>query len=280
MADAALVELHAAYTAEIGSIRTSTNDILLGDWATLEDYRDEAIDQFAARAARTVTAGQRQVGRLTDTYLAQYQSIATGQRARAAGVPVELLDDLAMRGVAAFDVYRRPGTTVWTALSKGTPFDQAVELGRQRLANTAAIDLQLAKTHAASFSGGARGVKYYRRELEGSYSCGLCIVASTQRYKVGNLMPIHGNCDCDVAEVYAGVDPGQILEPERLDQVHEAINAEFGGIDGGARIIPGNRNVTRDDIAKYSDVLITNTHGEIGPVLGVKGHEFIGPSDI
>lgn len=279
MADQALVELHSAYTSEVAALRGATEDLALDMWTGLPDYRDTSIDQLARRASSLVSAAQQEIGTLTDVYLSEYQAIATGRPVVPAGVPPQLLDDLALRGVPALDVYLRTGPTVWTALSKGTPLTDAVALGQRRLTSMLQIDLQLAKTHASRHSGQRRGVKYFRRELEGSKSCGLCIVASTQRYTVGDLMPIHGNCDCSVAEIYADVDPGQILEPERLDRVHEAINAEFGGIDGGARVIPGNRNVTRNDIAKYSDVLVTNTHGEIGPVLGVKGHEFIGPSD-
>lgn len=280
MADQDLVDLHGAYTGQVRDIRASTEQYALEVWASLDDYRDDSIDQLARQVAPAVTVQQRQIGQLTDVYLSQYEAIATGRAVQAAGVPAALLDDLAIRGVSALDVYLRSGPTVWTALANGSSLDQAALLAQQRLQKTVQTDLQLAKTHAARFSGERRGIKYFRRELEGAKSCGLCIVASTQRYRRGDLLPIHPGCDCSVAEVYAGADPGQILEPTDLDGAHQTIRSTFGQMAGDARKISGVGHPTRDELLMYRDVLITHQHGEIGPVLGVAGHKFTSVTDL
>jgi hypothetical protein len=136
---------------------------------------------------------------------------------------------------------------------------------------TAATDLQLAKTHSSRFVlGGKDHVVGYRRVLEGRKSCGLCIVASTQRYHKDDLMPIHGHCDCGVEPIFGDADPGQVVDTSTLEGVHAAIEERFGVSDRSGR-----------DPVDFRQVLVTHEHGELGPVLAVKGQQFTGAeSDI
>jgi hypothetical protein len=69
--------------------------------------------------------------------------------------------------------------------------------------------------------------------------------------------------------IFGRTDPGHVIEPERLESVHERIEERFGVSDAGAR-----------DPIDYRDALIVHEHGEIGPVLAVRGQKFTGPNDI
>src|SRR5690606_26655154 len=71
------------------------------------------------------------------------------------------------------------------------------------------------------------------------------------------------NCDCGVDTVESGSDPGQVLEPARLELIHSAIEAEFGGTDRAAKYLDGGNE--RSD---YLDLIVVNEHSELGPILG------------
>jgi hypothetical protein len=115
----------------------------------------------------------------------------------------------------------------------------------------------------------------YRRVLEGAYSCGLCILASTQRYHKQDLMPVHPGCDCSVAPIIGTQDPGRTINDQMVLDVHAAIQDRFGTSE------PGGRGIrTADDLVDYRDLLITHEHGEIGPVLARRGDHFEGPSEV
>jgi len=177
-------------------------------------------------------------------------------------------------------VYRRPFIQVYTGLADGQPFDAAVQAGGRRLQSIAATDVQLAKTHASQAALAQMDrVVGYRRVLTGAKSCGLCIVAASQRYHKAKLLPIHPGCDCAVAPLGPDEAAAQVIDPEMLGAAHEAIADRFGKWDSGARVIPGVTGPSGKPL-QYRDVLITHQHGEIGPVLAVRGQHFDGPHDI
>ena len=277
--DRRLLTLYAAYHREHVHVRDTIDAHIQRLWRSLPDYRDESISRFAATTATVVTAGQRRVGTITDAYLTRRQVLFAGERPPSGSVPLDALDDEAIRGVPATEVYGRTGPEVWRALEAGKPLSDAVEAGLTRARKMAATDLQLAMTHSAQHSAKRRGVKWYRRELASSNPCGLCVVASTQRYHVGTLMPIHPACHCEVAEEYSAGDPGRVIDPDRLAHAHDAIRERFGAWDAGSREIDADNPVTGEAL-KYQDVLFVHEHGELGPVLGVRGQNFKGPDDI
>lgn len=106
------------------------------------------------------------------------------------------------------------------------------------------------------------------RELYGEYDCALCMVASTQRYHKRDLAPIHPGCDCIVKTVTADYDPGQVIDEERLERIHDLVEEAVGRADRSGRAVD------------YRKIIIANDHGEIGPVLGFRGQRFTGPDDI
>lgn len=251
---AATLRLHAA---NVAAVRRQVVTFVEQSWMALGSWRDDDIDRYVRQVVPVVTAGQQQTAVLTAVYLAAHAAATLREPARPAGVPPPGM----LRGVPAEDLYRRPAVEMRTALAAGVPFDDALTRGARRAVSLAATDLQLAKTHTARRQMAAdRRIVGYRRELTGMASCGLCVVASTQRYRKQDLMPIHPGCDCTVAPIYATRDPGQVIDPARLDAAHGAVEERFGA-DAAAASAAG-----------YRDLIVQHTHGEIGPVLAVRGH--------
>lgn len=263
------LRLIEAYQASTESLRRRVSDFVRRVWSSLDSYRDGDIARFQNAVIPVVTAGQRQMSSLTDAYLAQMASVMLGTSERPLGFKASEIDPGSLRGVEPAEVYRRPGVTVWWSLAEGKPLSEAVEAGLRRALSLADTDLQLAKTHSARrrLSKDERVVGY-RRTLTGLENCGLCVLASTQRYHKGELMPIHPGCDCGVAPIYGVNDPGQVLDADAVDRAHDAIAERFGKSFANGREID------------YRKVILVREHGEIGPVLTVKGQNFTSESDI
>lgn len=251
-----MVDIYAAQTA---AVRDRVVGIVDQVWVGMDNWRDDDIDRFATLVAPVVEAGQLQTAAMTDAYLASLERAMFGGAVRPVGIPREAA--VALRGIKTVDVYRRAGPQVWTALSRGQALDQAVAGARTRMQVTAATDLQLSSTHATRYALRSNNrVVGYRRILTGSRSCRLCVTASTQRYRKGELMPIHGRCGCRTAPIYGDADPGQVINSDLL--------ADLKGLDTDAA---GARNGQR---AARESTMIVHEHNEIGPVLGDAAHHF------
>lgn len=260
--------LVTAVTAAQARLRDRLLALVLGLFDGLGSWRDADRDRFVAIVVPLVAGAQRQAAALMDAYLAAMRADITGVPVRPAGAIPDLA---ALRGgVDPAEVYSRPFHDVWSELADGKDFSQALAAGHQRTWQLTTTDLQLAKTHAArQVLEADEDVVGYRRVLKGAGSCGLCVVASTQRYHRSQLLPIHPGCDCGVAPIIGRTDPGQVINGPLLDQAHAAIADRFG-----------TRSTTGRQGLDYRDLLITHEHGEIGPVLARRGDAFTGPADL
>ena len=146
---------------------------------------------------------------------------------------------------------------MYTALAAGKPLPQAAAEGRLRLTQLIGGDMQLAKVHASrqSMRGYPEEGQFYRRVLTGRENCALCVVASTQRYYRGDLLPIHPGCDCGVQPLPPGLAVNQVIDEDLLEQVHQITADRLGVSDRGGR--------TPD----YRKLLTVSEHGEYGPTL-------------
>lgn len=268
---ALLVAAHARASA---ALRAQTLGMLSHLWLNLGTWHRSDVPRFVPQATRIVDAAQRHMASLTTAYLRRYGDLH-GLHVPSPTAPLDVRN-----GVDKATEYERPFVEVWTALKDGKDLPEAVQQGQNRVENLAATDLQLAKTHTArEVMGKTPGVVGYRRVLEGTYSCGLCIVASTIRYHKGDLMPVHPGCDCGVEEIIGDKDPGRLINAGLLEDVHAAVKEKFGADSTAARKIPGVYN-GKGDPTMYRDVIIVHHDGEIGPVLGVRGQDWTGPSDL
>lgn len=59
-------------------------------------------------------------------------------------------------------------------------------------------------------------------------NCALCVVVSTQRYWIEDLMPIHPGCDCSVRRCNRGMERQQVIDQDLLDRAHAALGDVAG----------------------------------------------------
>jgi hypothetical protein len=230
-------------------------------WQKTPGLDDAAMDAVVSRMVPAVQASQLKVANLVSASVA-----------RDFGIPPLPPDHEIVtsgRGVDPEDVYQRPIVVVRSAIADDKSYEQARSQGLQRLESLATTDLQMAKVRQFDASLGAAGKTYYRRVPQGTHTCALCLIASTQVYTVGKLLPIHPGCDCSVEAIPAGMDLDDVLNTKQLLESTHAKVKEFTGIeDRGGRAVD------------YRKLLITHEHGEIGPVLGWHGQKFTGPKAI
>jgi hypothetical protein len=274
--DAAVV---AAYQSQTDALRAQVAALVAAAWDGLGSWRDSNVGPFLKDAVPLVLAGQRQMLSLTLGYLAAQRVAALGRSIPVAVNAAAVTGAAARNGVDPADVYRRPFSLVWRQLADlprvPGAVEQAIDAGRKRLEQTVLTDLQLTKVQASQrVAEQDRAIVGYQRVLEGPHSCALCIVASTQRYHRVRRLDVHPGCDCSVRPIYGDEDPGQLLDPTRLADVHDRIEQRFGVSNSAARGIPSR------GLPDYRNVLITHDHGELGPVLGVRGQPFTGPDDL
>ena len=249
-----LNRLTEAYDSQVHAIRQQITAFGQAYWDSLPHYRASAVEDMIQAITPRVTAGQLRIADLTRAYLAQC--------ARELGWKVVLppIDQDEIRGARGVDprvVYRRPAVDVYTALAAGKPLPQAAAEGRLRLTQLIGGDMQLAKVHASrqSMRGYPEEGRFYRRVLTGRENCALCVVASTQRYYRGDLLPIHPGCDCGVQPLPPGLAVNQVIDEDLLEQVHQITADRLGVSDRGGRN------------PDYRKLLTVSEHGEYGPTL-------------
>jgi hypothetical protein len=258
-------EIAIQFTNLFAALRAALVQQLYALWFGLGDYRDANVNEFLDVALPIIQAGQETSAYATTTYL-QFQMNDDSLEVP----PIDLVTGEIIRGgVRPEEVYSRPFKEVWTALSNGHDIAEAIRMGADRLRQLVETDIQLVHTHTSkNILGNRRDVMGFRRVPTGAYTCALCMVASTQRYRKLDLMPIHPGCDCRVAPIISEDTIPRVVDRETLDRIHEAIARQFGMSVRDARQID------------YRKILLVENHGEYGPTLTVAKHKFTGPDDL
>ncbi|GAA3581121.1 hypothetical protein GCM10022198_00270 [Klugiella xanthotipulae] len=260
-----------AYQAMVAATRERVLAQAAATWTGLGSYRDFDARRFVAQVVPLVQAGQLHVATLTAAHIA----------GAATATPIDRDAILDGRGTATSEVYRRPFVTAYTALSEGVPLDEALRRGAARLMGLASTDMQMSRVRQAQRSMVDRGIDQYHRVLTGRENCALCVIASTQRYWVANLMPIHPGCDCSPQKLTGNNPLRQVINPDLLNLTHKAIDQQLGLSDRGARDLGlGKESSAGNPLSDYTDLITTQIHGEIGPVLTWRSHQFTTPADI
>lgn len=251
-------EQYAATVAEIRS-RLIAYGMML--WGTV-GFTDEGMERIVSQIVPKVLSGQLRIAHLTAAYFAR----VTGTE------PMPVDDELVTggRGVAPEVVYQRPTITTRTQIAKGLAVARALQFGARRLRGLIATDLQMAKVRQADVSLAGSGIDRFRRVPQGEHTCARCLIASTQLYYVGKLMPIHPGCDCSVDTVPASFDLDAWREDMnvRLEATHDLVGEFTGDSDRGGRT------------PNYLDLIVTHEHGEIGPVIAWRDQKFTSKSDL
>jgi hypothetical protein len=256
----------------VGGTRQRVLGFVNASWGQLDSWREPDIAAFAAKVAPVIAGGQRQVASLTDSYIAMLASITLETSVHPVGIPTKAVTDEAIRGVNVVEVFKRTGPTVWAALAGGASIDEAVQQGLQRALVMASTDLQLAKTTASQYAleRQPRATGYQRVPDDGA--CDLCLLASTQRYHVGDLMPIHDRCGCDVEPLFADESSGgQVINEDLRSSLEEKGVTVYRG--DGEQSFYGTVGDAHIGVA-------VEQHGELGPVLTVAGQQFTSEADL
>lgn len=261
--------LNKAYEDVSGRLLAAAGNAARNSFINLGSWRDEDVSRYLKQINNVLAGTKKQAANVA---LAFYRETAkaNGKKFVSPKIPATALATAALRNGADFEtVYSRPFVDLRTALSKGQDMTQAIEAGARRAEDLARTEVQLAR-RGAGFSAreGNNNIVGYLRVLTGAEDCALCYVASTQRYTRGDLLPIHPGCDCGEEPIYGDSDPGQVIDEQLLDSTHQAIEDRFGSFDYGARAID------------YRKAVVVREHGELGPVLTVKGQHWTGPNDL
>ena len=224
-------------------------------WNALPNYRDGNIDRLRRVLVPQVEANHIRVAEVTAAFQAQYA------RESGLSVPPVVLDRSVItrpRGVPTGDLIDRAAVNVYTVLSRGGTMTQAVTEGGRRLRTMIGTDSQLVRTKQSRHSLSRSDIAFYRRQLGPGENCALCVTASTNRYSIAELLPIHDNCRCTVVPV-----PARFRFP-RLELPDEVDHLPFVG-------------ATVDELVAD---LVVRQHSEIGPVLGWSSQSFTELGDL
>ena len=262
------VQVAESFTNLFSVLRASIVQQAFAMWFGMSSYRDPDISDWLELALPLVQAGQETSSTATTAYI-QMQMDVLGNDGIITPPEINLVTGSAIRnGVPPEVVYARPFVDVWTALSNGKDFAEAIQMGADRLRRLIETDLQLSHTHTArNIFSRQNKVQGFKRVPTGSYTCALCMVASTQTYRKFDLLPIHPGCDCRVAPVISE-DTIPRVDKETLERIHSAIQKQFGLSARDAREVD------------YRKITLVEEHGEYGPTLTIAGHKFTGPDGL
>lgn len=268
-----LQRLRASNLALTAGIRARLDAALTRRWRAMDSWRDPDMSRLLNDILPIVSAAERSMVDATIAHLAATSSAAAGSAFRPARPRYQDLTGAALRGVDPSEVFMRPQMVLNDALAKGKSLTTAVTMGERRLLSLGSTNLQLAKRDTVAAAG--KG-KFYRRVLTGSENCALCVIASTQRYRQGSLMPIHPGCDCGEEEIIEGLPP-QVIDPALLEMTHAAIERRVGGTDRNAFDLAlgvEKRTASGKRISDFTELIATRQHGELGPVLTWRSDHF------
>lgn len=261
MDDAEFATRRRGLSAQLASVLQQLF-VALGSW------RDADVAGFVEQAVPAVEGTQAALAQLTAVYVAERAAEVNG----VDGVLPPVLDPTTYTGlrdgVSMDDVYARPFVTLRTALARGRTLEDAIRLATVRLGEIVEMDMQQTYAHAAdaAMAGLPEDVRprFWARVPQGPENCALCLVAATQRYRVGDLNKIHPGCDCAVKPLAVTDDPGQVIAPELLERAHDAVREMTGTTDRGGRA-PDYRKLM---------VQMTGRHSEVGQMLHFPGDHF------
>ena len=219
-----LARLAANTADEVNRVRLALQEAVGRAFDALAGLNADALGAYLGATMPLVQAAAEQVAVIIEAQMATALELSGYP---AAADALTLADVSALRGddLDAFRVRSRPVTFLRVQVANGVDYAQAFALARSRAVAQASMDAILAQRAAMAHhvaEARAEGVPVHgtRRVLSGA-SCRFCAVASTQRYHVAELMPLHHHCDCGVAPIIGGFDPGRVINAELLAKLKE-----------------------------------------------------------
>lgn len=232
---------------------------IVASWAAFRAWYDsQQVAAQAAQSASTSTQAQAAIAAVMAQYIAHVVGALTG----APKVDVPRLGDLVIRnGVDLSRVHDRPAEVYRWNYALTLNEQVALEMAQQRALRLVEDDAMLAARGASNEAMRKLNVARYRRILRPELaktgrSCALCVVASTRVYRTRDLLPLHGGCNCDVVPIAGPHDVGPPINEADLKRLYEAAGS-----------------TSAEDLKRVAVEI--NEHGELGPVLTVRGQRFL-----
>lgn len=161
-------------------------------WNGLPAYDEANVPQWLGQVVPLVTAGQRQSVALTEAFLAR------SLKRQPIGVNPDDVISSVRPGVAPEEQWRRPFVTVWTALSKGSPYVDAVGSGLARADGMAAFDIQASmRATAGAVQRADPQIQRWQRVADGG-ACAFCQEVDGAILMNADALPLHNNCGCSI----------------------------------------------------------------------------------
>lgn len=211
-----LAQAHIALNTRIQQV---TATAALAAWMQLGSHDEEDVPAFLRRVVPVVLAAQRQTVALTVAYLSRAigrrvaspdVNTVTGAAIRTATpevIEASQRGGLALApdaiGVPPEVTYRRPFVAVWSDLSAGKPWRDAVIAAGDRVASTAALDVQNAMRHTLRAVGEREDLILGYRRVPDADACPFCKLIAGRRYLTADLMEVHPRCACGVDVITA-----------------------------------------------------------------------------
>lgn len=249
--------------AAASTVTTNAMQTASGAWGAFSGwYSAAAVASQAALLSQSSEAAQQAMVGIFSRYVAELTALLTDSR--RIDVPAVRLQPV-RNGADPIRVHSRPAYVFReTFATTGDEFE-AQRRALERAAQLVETDIMLAARQTQIDAMDELGITTYRRvlrpELSDSGPCGLCVVASDRVYSISDLLPIHGRCKCETVPIVGDVDPGKSINREDLKRLYDAAGS-----------------TSRKDLKRVR--VQVNEHGELGPVLTVRGQKFTGPDDI
>lgn len=195
--------LHRSFQTRLGRLRTRTvARVIAADTAGTE--------QFVSRVVPLVLASQETAVGVADAYLSLEAGMSTGTSREPWRLDAaRLIGVRARRGDYLEDVYARNHRATQSTF-------------RERMLREVNTDITLAERGATFVhTEGDTRITGYRRQLNAGKNCALCVVASSQTYRKGDLRPIHPDCKCTTQPIYGSAENWQRPSRARLNELYE-----------------------------------------------------------
>lgn len=243
------------------SLVERVDGLVLAQLAPFDAWYSEAlVAEMSAAVGERVSAGQVGIAQMTDGYFARVLGLMLGRPISPLGVGSSMAGSLRSGVSGHSEVYSRLAQEYRYRRSLGLGDSGARGLVELRAAKMAETDMGLAFRDTAHTVMSKHKVERYRRVINSSNACGLCIAASDRIYRVINKTAMHTKCTCSVLPVTHATDPGSQLNNDALAKLYAA-----AGGTAGSKL-----RAVRFEI---------HEHGELGPQLRVAGQHFRGPSE-
>lgn len=173
-------------------IRTGTARAVGQVWRDLGSYNRSDVGRYVAAVEPIIEGGKRRAITTAAAF------VGKSVRRPPPEVDVGGISKRVRNGTSVAAVQNRPFVTTWKGLKDGKSWETATGEGLATAVSAAFTDVSLALRDALpELMKQEAAIDGYQR-VPGGDACDYCVLASTQRYTTGELMPLHNNCGCGV----------------------------------------------------------------------------------